>query len=206
MKNLPFAEKYASGNPAARYLVSHFIESLSFLVRRIAPRTLLEIGCGEGYLAFALARDGYAVHGLDVRAEAIDFASRSAQTMHLESQLHFEVGDLYTFPLESYRQEFLICCEVLEHLDCPEAALDRLAGLSAEYAVFSVPREPLWRVLNFCRFKYWRGLGNTPGHVNHWSKNAFLSFLRRRYTVLEVLTPLPWTMALCKKHEPLRNT
>jgi hypothetical protein len=119
--------------------------------------------------------------------------------MRLEPRARFEAGDLYTFPLESFQQEFLICCEVLEHLDCPEAALKRLAGLSAKYAVFSVPREPLWRFLNFCRFKYWGSLGNTPGHVNHWSKNAFLSFLRKRYTVLEVLTPLPWTMALCKK-------
>ncbi|MDR1377427.1 MAG: class I SAM-dependent methyltransferase [Synergistaceae bacterium] len=199
MEKLPFAEKYASNNPISRYLISHFIKSLSSLVRKVAPRSLLEIGCGEGHLAFALAQEGYSVHGLDVRANAIDLASRHARETRLESRLHFEVGDLYTFPLEPFQQELLICCEVLEHLDCPEAALKRLAELSAEYAIFSVPREPLWCFLNFCRLKYWRSLGNTPGHVNHWSENAFLSFLRARYTVLEVLTPLPWTMALCKK-------
>jgi 2-polyprenyl-3-methyl-5-hydroxy-6-metoxy-1,4-benzoquinol methylase len=208
---LPFAEKYASKNPVSRYLIARFIESLSLLVRKAAlykvapreaaPRTILEIGCGEGFLALALARQGYAVRGIDVREEAIAFASRRAREMGMAERgmLSFETGDIYNLSAEECREDLVVCCEVLEHLDYPEAALDRLAALPAEYAVLSVPREPLWRFLNLCRFKYLGDWGNTPGHVNHWSKNAFLSFLKKRYTVLDVLTPVPWTMALCRR-------
>jgi 2-polyprenyl-3-methyl-5-hydroxy-6-metoxy-1,4-benzoquinol methylase len=199
MKDLPFAEKYTSKNPVSRYLVARFIESLSRLVRKAAPKSILEIGCGEGFLALALARQGYAVRGIDVRERAIDFASRRAQETGMTSRLRFEAGDLYKFSAEDFREDLLVCCEVLEHLDHPEDALERLAELPAEYAVFSVPREPLWRILNLCRFKYLDKWGNTPGHVNHWSKNSFLSFIKKRYAVLDILTPTPWTMALCKR-------
>jgi SAM-dependent methyltransferase len=199
MKTLPFAEKYMSKNPVSRYLVSRFIESLSSLVHKAAPKTILEIGCGEGFLALALARQGYAVHGLDVREQAIEFASRRAQEADMESRLRFEMGDIYNFSAGDFREDLLICCEVLEHLDRSEEALERLACLSAEYAIFSVPREPLWRILNLCRFKYLDDWGNTPGHVNHWSKNSFLTFIKKQYAILDVLTPTPWTMALCRK-------
>ena len=94
--------------------------------------------------------------------------------------------------------ELIVCCEVLEHLPDPLAALEILAGLARPWLLVSVPREPLWRALNMARFAYVRSLGNTPGHVNHWSKQTFIAFLARRFEVVEVRAPLPWTMALCR--------
>jgi 2-polyprenyl-3-methyl-5-hydroxy-6-metoxy-1,4-benzoquinol methylase len=134
MKTLPFAEKYTSRNLISRYLVSRFIDSLFSLVRKASPRTILEIGCGEGFLALALAEQGYSVHGLDVRKEAIDFALKRAKETNQESQLRFEVGDIYKISTEGFQEDLLVCCEVLEHLHDPKAALDRLTELSAEYA------------------------------------------------------------------------
>ena len=61
-----------------------------------------------------------------------------------------------------------------------------------------MPREPIWRLLNLARGKYVAELGNTPGHVQHWSSAAFLRLVRRYFEVLAVRTPLPWTMALCR--------
>jgi hypothetical protein len=66
----------------------------------------------------------------------------------------------------------------------------------------SVPREPLWRALNLARLSYVGALGNTPGHLNHWSKGAFLEFLTGSVEVVEVRSPLPWTMALCRVNGP----
>ena len=60
------------------------------------------------------------------------------------------------------------------------------------------PREPLWRVLNLIRGRYPRDLGNTPGHLQHWSTPAFLALLQEHVEVIELCTPLPWTMALCR--------
>ena len=71
-------------------------------------------------------------------------------------------------------------------------------GWRGPWAIVSVPREPLWRALNLGRLKYLRDLGNTPGHLQHWSRRSFLSFLERRLEVVAVRSPVPWTMALCR--------
>jgi hypothetical protein len=76
--------------------------------------------------------------------------------------------------------------------------LDRLEALAAPWLIVSVPREPLWRGLNLARLSYVGALGNTPGHLNHWSKRGFLRFLESRVDVVETRNPLPWTMALCR--------
>jgi len=73
-----------------------------------------------------------------------------------------------------------------------------LAGLATPWAIVSVPREPLWRALNLARLKYVGALGNTAGHLNHWSRRSFVDFLERRFDVVEVRSPIPWTMALCR--------
>jgi hypothetical protein len=98
--------------------------------------------------------------------------------------------------------ELIVCCEVLEHLPDPERGLAMLAALARPWLLVSVPREPLWRVLNLARMKYVRELGNTPGHLGHWSRRGFLAFLRERVEVVEVRSPLPWTMALCRVEAP----
>ncbi len=60
--------------------------------------------------------------------------------------------------------------------------------------VTSVPREPLWCALNLARGKYIKDKGNTPGHINHWSKKRFAELVDRRFDVRAVRSPLPWTM------------
>jgi len=77
----------------------------------------------------------------------------------------------------------------------------RLAEAGQEYRLLSVLREPLWRCFNLARGKYLRDIGNTPGDLQTWSRNAFCSFVRRRSDIVEAQAPLPWTMFLCQaKH------
>jgi hypothetical protein len=88
---------------------------------------------------------------------------------------------------------------VLEHLADPVRALGVLARLAQPHLIVSVPREPLWRLLNVARGRYWPALGNTPGHLQHWSARRFLALLEDQLEVREVRLPLPWTMALCRR-------
>jgi len=66
----------------------------------------------------------------------------------------------------------------------------------------SVPREPIWRMLNMARGRYLSALGNTPGHIQHWSARAFVELVGQRLDVQAVRSPLPWTMALCRVRAP----
>ena len=94
--------------------------------------------------------------------------------------------------------DLIVACEVMEHLDDPELALRAIAAARPRFLFVSVPREPMWRLLNIVRGRYLGALGNTPGHVQHWSTNGFLNMLGAHTEVLAVRTPLPWTQALCR--------
>jgi hypothetical protein len=70
--------------------------------------------------------------------------------------------------------------------------------VAARHLLVSVPHEPLWRALNVARGAYLRDLGNTPGHVNHWSKRGFVQAAGRHGDVIEARSPFPWTMLLVR--------
>jgi 2-polyprenyl-3-methyl-5-hydroxy-6-metoxy-1,4-benzoquinol methylase len=92
--------------------------------------------------------------------------------------------------------EMATAIEVLEHVPGPEATVAEMARVASKHLLVSVPREPIWRMVNMARGAYLRQLGNTPGHVNHWRKVSFVSLLSRHGKVEEVRTPFPWTMLL----------
>jgi len=60
--------------------------------------------------------------------------------------------------------------------------------------VLSVPREPIFRSCNLLAGRYVTDLGNTPGHLNHWSTRAFVRFVGTVAEVRAVATPFPWTV------------
>jgi 2-polyprenyl-3-methyl-5-hydroxy-6-metoxy-1,4-benzoquinol methylase len=176
--------------------VAGFLERLERLVERSGAREAHEIGCGEGELAIRLARRGLRVRGSDVSAPVIDEARRRADAAMVE--VDFRAAAVEALDPAQDAAELIVCCEVMEHLDDPEAALEIVARLARPWAIVSVPREPIWRILNLARLKYVGGLGNTPGHLHHWSRHAFGQFLGRRLEVVELDSPLPWAMALCR--------
>jgi 2-polyprenyl-3-methyl-5-hydroxy-6-metoxy-1,4-benzoquinol methylase len=189
--------KYTTRNPLARRLVDGFMAALADLAERSGARQVHEVGCGEGFLSTMLAQNGLAVRGTDISASAVALARQRAAALGLP--LTFRVADLHDLALQDDGAELVVCCEVLEHLADPARALALLARLAQPHLIVSVPREPLWRILNLARGRYWAALGNTPGHLQHWSARRFLALLHDYVEVREVRTPLPWTMALCRR-------
>jgi 2-polyprenyl-3-methyl-5-hydroxy-6-metoxy-1,4-benzoquinol methylase len=188
--------KHTTRNPLARLLVANFTNHLRQLVRQTGAHRVHEVGCGEGFLTRLLATDGYQVRGSDLSPATIAEAHR--RSAGITPPIAFQVADLYRLEPARDAADLIICCEVLEHLPDPARALDVLARLARPHLIASVPKEPLWRILNVARGKYWSDLGNTPGHLQRWSGRAFSELLVRRFDVVEVRNPLPWTMALCR--------
>jgi 2-polyprenyl-3-methyl-5-hydroxy-6-metoxy-1,4-benzoquinol methylase len=189
--------KYTVRNPIARMLVDRFQATLLDLARRSGARQVHEVGCGEGFLSTLLAERGFIVRGSDIAAPAIAAARRRAAERSLPAT--FRVADLHDLAPDVDGAELVVCCEVLEHLSDPDRGLETLARLAQPHLIVSVPREPLWRLLNIARGRYWRDLGNTPGHLQHWSTDGLVALLGRHVEVRLVRTPLPWTMALCRR-------
>jgi 2-polyprenyl-3-methyl-5-hydroxy-6-metoxy-1,4-benzoquinol methylase len=187
-------DKYGSSNPVVRRLMSGFERSLDALLERAAPRSLLDVGCGEGVLVHRWAeRLGDArVVGIDLEEESIQAGWSQRQAPNLE----YRVMEAARLPFADGEFELASAIEVLEHLPDPEHTLGEMARCARSHLIVSVPREPLWRMLNLARGAYWPALGNTPGHLNHWSKRSFAELLSRYGEVVEVRSPFPWTMLL----------
>lgn len=188
--------KYQTRNPVAQLLMRNFLRTFDRLVSMTGAGKAHEVGCGEGFLSIRLAQQGFSVRGSDTSAAIIEVANSSAAKAGLH--VEFQKASIYELNRTNDAAHLIVCCEVLEHLPDPAAALDVLSELADPFLLVSVPREPIWRVLNVCRGKYVGSLGNTPGHIQHWSSEGFLSFLGRRFDVIQAARPLPWTMALCR--------
>ena len=190
-------DKYASKNPIARWLMRGFSSSLSALVQKAAPNTIHEIGCGEGYWTMDWQLQGIDARGSDFSEKVIALAQDNARTQGL-SPSTFSQRSIYDIQPREDSADLIVCCEVLEHLEDPLAGLAALQRVTTNNIILSVPREPIWCAMNMARGRYWSSLGNTPGHIQHWSSDDFIKLVGKYFEVQEVRKPLPWTMLLCK--------
>lgn len=186
-------QKYTAKNPAVRWLTERFVDRLDGVLGAVASdvqpaRNPLEVGAGEGVVTQRLhGRFGTAV-GLDLPDEGLRAEWR---TRPGPAYLH---ADAQRLPFADDAFDLVVCVEVLEHLRDPEAGLRELARVSSRHLVLSVPREPLFRGSNLVTGRYVKDLGNTPGHLNHWSARSFCRFVGQVATVQQVQTPYPWTI------------
>jgi 2-polyprenyl-3-methyl-5-hydroxy-6-metoxy-1,4-benzoquinol methylase len=192
-----FFNKYESKNPIVKWIMNGFTSNLNELVLRVKPKTINEIGCGEGYWVIHWTNKGYQARGSDFSKTAINLAKINAKNHGVDPSL-FKISSIYNLSKKD-QADLIICCEVMEHLESPEKALHCLQKITSRFIILSVPNEPLWRFLNLLRGKYFLSLGNTPGHIQHWSRKEFVKLISKNFKILSIKSPLPWTMLLCKK-------
>ena len=189
-------DKYGSTNPVVRRLMATFERTLDELFVRADPQSLLDVGCGEGVLTEKWARrlGERRVVGIDLDDPALhaEWAKRTAPN------LEYRVMKAENLPFADSEFDLAAAIEVLEHVPDPEHTVAEMARVASRRLLVSVPREPVWRITNMARGAYIRDLGNTPGHLNHWSKRAFVRFAARHGEVVEARSPFPWTMLLVR--------
>jgi len=188
-------DKYGSTNPVVKRLMAGFEATLEELFVRASPSSLLDVGCGEGVLTHRWAQrvDGRVV-GIDLDDPLLHREWEQRQAPNLE----YLVMKAENLPFEDDAFDVASAIEVLEHVPDPEHTVAEMARVASGHLLVSVPREPLWRGLNMARGAYWKDLGNTPGHLNHWSKRSFVQLLSRHGEVVEARSPFPWTMLLVR--------
>lgn len=192
-------DKYGSGNPIVKWIMNGFSAALTDLVVKARPESIHEIGCGEGYWVLRWNEQGLRARGCDFSKDVIEIARENATNRGLVKSL-FETRSIYDLDPSKDTADLLVCCEVLEHLESPEAGLKALQRVTKRSLIVSVPQEPLWCALNLARGKYITRWGNTPGHIQHWSKRDFVSLVSKYFEVVEIRSPLPWTMLFCRPY------
>jgi ubiquinone/menaquinone biosynthesis C-methylase UbiE len=186
-------DKYETANPIERRLMANFLDALERSLPPRAPDAVLEVGIGEGEIAARVAAryPGASVTGLDLPDDqlASHWSSRGVVAVF---------GDIAHLPFPDDAFDLVLAIEVLEHVPSPDDALAELRRVARSDVLLSVPREPIWRVANMARGKYWKALGNTPGHIQHWGKQPFADLVTRHFDVTTVRSPLPWTMVAAR--------
>ena len=191
-------DKYGSKNPVVRRLMTGFERTLEELFEQADPQSLLDVGCGEGVLTHRWAQ-----RLADRRVVGIDLDDPQLHALwerRTAPNLTYKVMKAENLPFAAGEFDVATAIEVLEHVPDPEHTVAEMARVASGHLLVSVPREPMWRGLNIARGAYLKDLGNTPGHLNHWSKRSFVSLLSRHGDVVQARSPFPWTMLLVRTH------
>ncbi|HEY1539646.1 MAG TPA: class I SAM-dependent methyltransferase [Solirubrobacteraceae bacterium] len=189
-------DKYGSTNPVVRRLMGAFERTLDELFEQADPQSLLDVGCGEAVLTHRWAQrlGERRVVGLDLDDPRLHAEWEQRRSPNLE----YRIMKAENLPFADGEFDVASAIEVLEHVPDPAHTVAEMARVASGHLLVSVPREPLWRGLNIARGAYLKDLGNTPGHLNHWSKRSFVKLLSRHGDVVQTRSPFPWTMLLVR--------
>lgn len=191
-------QKHESHNPVQRLLLDRFHGEIARLLGQVKSDTVLDLGCGEGFVISELLDRGVDAEftGVDQSSDAIAVArarlgDRAALHLCDVRELEPDIGSF----------DVVLMLEVLEHLEEPAAALGLLTELGSPHVLLSVPWEPFFRGLNLLRLKNVSRLGNDPEHIQNWGKRSFIRFVSERFEIVEVGAAFPWTAILVRQRD-----
>lgn len=174
---------------------------LEYIAARVQLRgaRLLDLGCGGGLLAEALAREGARVTGIDLAGELIDIAR-----LHLMETRQSGASLDLDYRLQSAEAlaqdepgcfDAVVCMELLEHVPDPQSVLDACARLLKPGGLLlasTLNRTPAAFALAIVGAEYLTGLIE-PG-THDWRKfikpSEFAAGLRRAGLELEEISGL----------------
>ncbi len=114
--------------------------------------SVLDVGCGDGFLASRLSRRCPDVTAVDVDGPVL----RRAQARFPDAEVRWLNADILTVPLELKSFDAVVSNAALHHLDDTSAALQRLKSLVAPGGILAVvgfvrlsPRNALWHATSF---------------------------------------------------------
>lgn len=186
--------KHTSENPVQRRLIDRFHKKITSIVTDLHPRTILDAGCGEGFVAdiFFKAMPTVSITGFDVLEDSVKLAALR------NPRGTFTLGDIYNIDHPDDSFDVVVCFEVLEHLHEPDRALKELARVARHAVVMSVPHEPFFCLANAARGKNLDQTprGSDPDHRNFWSREAFGLFVEQELDLTTLTGSMPWTIAV----------
>jgi SAM-dependent methyltransferase len=188
-------QKHLNPNPLQRFLLRRFQRRVAALVRQSGARSILDAGCGEGFMLWHLQEDGNEARmlGIDNSLAALRWA------VDMTLSAHLALADVRELPFGDGSFELVLCLEVLEHLPDPQRGLAELRRVSGDYCLLSVPHEPFFRIANFLRGKHLHAWGNDPEHLQNWTASGFRRFVESLWEVAWFGFSFPWQIALGRK-------
>lgn len=185
--------KHTTSNWLYRWHLRVFHEAIYELLKQAEPETVLDAGCGEGFVIDFLRKKDPSLRftGVDADEGAIAYAKAM-----LDEDVRLRTGNVYKLPFSDSSFDAVLCSEVLEHLDDPVKAVEEIKRVTRRYAVITVPREPYFRLLNDMGQAL--GLSPDPGHVNFWTHRSFQDFINGRFSKATFMVKHVFQLALAE--------
>ena len=98
-------------------------------------KAVLDLGCGGGFMAEALAKRGANVVGVDPAMDAIAAARQHAGSQGLS--IDYRVGTAETLNAEDASFDHVVCVDVLEHVTDLDVTLDQIARVTRPGGIFA---------------------------------------------------------------------
>ncbi len=165
--------KHTTRNWLYRKHLESFLEQLYVMLEATEPTSVLDAGCGEGFVVDYVAQRNPELRlaGVDLSDTAIEYARA-----HFGEKARFRTGSVYKLPFSDNSFDTVICSEVLEHLDDPGRAVQELKRVARRYVLITVPHEPYFQWLN--TLGRWLHINPDAEHVNFWTSKTFQQFIR----------------------------
>jgi 2-polyprenyl-3-methyl-5-hydroxy-6-metoxy-1,4-benzoquinol methylase len=157
-------------------------EPLLSLLDSQKNRCILDLGCGNGYLANFLIAQGFNAYGTDASSEGIAIAKQTNTD-------RFFIQDLSTGELPAELQilkfDTIIATEVIEHLYDPAGFVDFCKKILSPRGelILSTPYHGYLKNLTLSVFNKWdhhHSPGWHGGHIKFWSKTTLSDLLGNR--------------------------
>lgn len=188
--------KHTSSSKLQRALINRFHTSIASIVTELRPSTLIDCGCGEGFVDEVLLSSipELQITGFDVLPDSVELARRR------NPRATFDVGSIYNIKHDDNAFDVAVSFEVFEHLYEPDKAMKEIARVAKDYVVLSVPHEPFFCLANAARGKNLdiTPKGSDPDHRNFWSKSDFGKFVSKELDVVLLTGSMPWTICVGK--------
>ena len=134
--------------------------------------SVLDVGCGGGILAEALAREGANVSAIDVSAESVAVATaHAAKDSGLAANLTYECQSAEALVTAGKVFDVVVASEVIEHVKTPPAFVDTLAALRQPkgcVVITTLNRTPESYMLAIVAAE--KILGLAPDGAHDWNK------------------------------------
>lgn len=161
--------------PEHRLIVAKFIDFFKDVDTNL---TVLDVGCGDGFWLEILRDLGFSkLYGIDMCQPFLEVAA--------DKGLNVRLGNVYDLNLES-SLDIVLLCDVLEHLDDVNSALDKIRNAlkvgALLYLIIPVYDSLSSRFERFLkrRSKLEKAKAHDPTHLHAFSKKEILSLLKSK--------------------------
>ena len=187
----PTAQKYF--NPLTKGVTKNFIDDFLAEIKNLKIDSLLDVGCGTGYITKKLKIYPSTCIGCDIDMSRIKLARE-----YIGPDVPLVVANAIKLPFKSSTFNMVTAMELLEHVPDTEALLKEIKRVSKDYVLITVPNEPLFRLANFFRGKNVTRLGNPEDHIHHFNRKSLEFLLSKHFSEVKIkVNSFFWLMAIC---------